>query len=157
MSDCGIVGIFAKNGENVYEKLVHSLHVLQHRGEDACGILIHNDGESRLERRLGLVSTNFHFTPESIIDGDRGIGHTRYPTTNLSSDMPSCDIQPIEISYPWIKLYIAHNGTITSFCNLPLSQTESDQQLGSEAVQEEVCESELTPARARQLLQTSQR
>ncbi|MFC1712324.1 amidophosphoribosyltransferase [Candidatus Poribacteria bacterium] len=154
MADCGIVGIFAKNRENVYERLVHSLHVLQHRGEDACGILIHNNGEFRLERKIGLVSTGFHFTPESIIDGDRGIGHTRYPTTNLSSELPSCDIQPIEISYPWTKLYIAHNGTITSFCGLPLSQTESDQQLEDEVIQEEVCDSELTPARARQLLQT---
>ncbi len=153
MSDCGIVGIFAKDHRNVYERLLHSLHVLQHRGEDACGIMIHNNGESRLERRLGLVSTGFHFTPESIIDGDRGIGHTRYPTTNLSTDLPACDIQPIEISYPWIKLYMAHNGTITSFCGLPLSQTESDQQLESEVTQEEVCDAELTTDTARRLLQ----
>ena len=154
MSDCGIVGILAKDNGNVYEKLVHSLHVLQHRGEDACGILIHNNGESQLERRLGLVSTGFHFTPESIMDGDRGIGHTRYPTTNLNSDLPACDIQPIEIIYPWIKLYIAHNGTITSFCGLPLYQTESDQQPEDEVIQEEeVCDSELTQANALQLLQ----
>ena len=153
MADCGIVGILAKDNGNVYEKLVHSLHVLQHRGEDACGILIHNNGESQLERRLGLVSTGFHFTPESIMHGDRGIGHTRYPTTNLTTDLPACDIQPVEIIYPWIKLYIAHNGTITSFYGLPLSQTESDQQSESEVVQEEeVCDSELTQDSARQLL-----
>jgi amidophosphoribosyltransferase len=121
MADCGIVGIVAKDGKNVYHRLVHSLHVLQHRGEDACGILICSDGEARLERRIGLVSTNFHFTEDYIIDGDRGIGHTRYPTTNLSTDVPSCDIQPIEISYPWIKFYIAHNGTITSFCGVSLA------------------------------------
>lgn len=144
MSDCGLVGIFVKNHENVYERLVHSLHVLQHRGEDACGILIYNDGETRLERRLGLVSTGFHFTSGSIIDGDRGIGHTRYPTSNLTTDLPSCDIQPIEIIYPWIKLYIAHNGTITSFCGLPLSQTESEQQIEAVESQKEISDSELT-------------
>jgi amidophosphoribosyltransferase len=121
MADCGTVGIVAKDGKNVYHRLVHSLHVLQHRGEDACGILVYNNGEARLEQRAGLVSTSFHFTEDSIIDGDRGIGHTRYPTTNLSTDLPSCDIQPMEISYPWIKLYIAHNGTITSFCGIPLA------------------------------------
>jgi len=120
MADCGIVGIIAKDRRNVYKRLVHSLHVLQHRGEDACGILLCDSGESWLERKPGLVSSNFHFTEDCIIPGDRGIGHTRYPTTNLCSDLPSCDIQPIEISYPWIKLYIAHNGTITSFCGLPL-------------------------------------
>lgn len=125
MSDCGIVGIFSKHGYDIYEKLVHSLHVLQHRGEDACGILIFNNGNYRHERRIGLVSTNFHFSPECIIKGDRGIGHTRYPTSNLSSNSPTDDIQPIEISYPWIKFYIAHNGTIISYCGVPLSRTES--------------------------------
>ncbi len=122
MADCGIVGLFAKDGKDVYERLVHSLHVLQHRGEDACGILICNNGELRLEQRIGLVSSNFHFTQDCIIHGDRGIGHTRYPTTNLAAHSPTCDIQPIEISYPWIRFYIAHNGTIMSFCGLPLSE-----------------------------------
>jgi amidophosphoribosyltransferase len=129
MADCGIVGLFAKDGKDIYERLVHSLHVLQHRGEDACGIVICNDGEPRLKHGIGLVSTNFHFTEDCIIHGDRGIGHTRYPTTNLTADSPTCDIQPIEISYPWIRFYIAHNGTITSFCGLPLSPTESEEQL----------------------------
>jgi len=124
MADCGIVGIFLKNRKDVYVELVHSLHILQHRGEDACGIVIKNNDEFHLERRIGLVSTGFHFTPESFIHGDRGIGHTRYPTTNLTTELPIHDIQPIEISYPWIKFYIAHNGTITSFCGLSLFQKE---------------------------------
>jgi len=125
MADCGVVGIFSKDRKDIYEKLVHSLHVLQHRGEDACGILICDEGKFRLERRIGLVSTNFGFSEDSIIKGDRGIGHTRYPTSNLTSKSPADDIQPIEISYPWITFYIAHNGNITSFCGIPLSQTES--------------------------------
>lgn len=153
MADCGLVGIFAKNHENVYERLVHSLHVLQHRGEDACGILIHNKGDFRLERRIGLVSSGFYFTPESIIAGDRGIGHTRYPTSNITSDLPSSDIQPIEIVYPWLKMYIAHNGTITSFCGLPLSQMESDQSLENEADQEQVSGLKLSIDTPLQLLQ----
>ena len=127
MADCGLVGILAKDGKNVYHRLVHSLHVLQHRGEDACGLLIYNNGESRLERKPGLVSSNFHFTQDRVIAGDRGMGHTRYPTTNLTTDLPACDIQPIEISYPWIKFYIAHNGTITSFCGMSLSETTNEQ------------------------------
>ncbi len=125
MSDCGIVGIFSKNREDIYRKLVHSLHILQHRGEDACGILICDNGEFRLERKIGLVSTNFGFSEDCIMNGDRGIGHTRYPTTNLSNETPTHDVQPIKISYDWIEFYIAHNGTIMSFCGLPLSQTES--------------------------------
>jgi amidophosphoribosyltransferase len=129
MADCGIVGLLAKDGKDVYERLVHSLHVLQHRGEDACGILICNNGEFRLEQRMGLVSSSFHFTEDCTIHGDRGIAHTRYPTTNLTADSPACDIQPLEISYPWIRFYIAHNGTITSFCGLPLSPTGSEEQL----------------------------
>ncbi|MGB9597970.1 MAG: hypothetical protein ACPL7B_16920, partial [Candidatus Poribacteria bacterium] len=123
MSDCGLVGIFSKDGKDIYGKLVHSLHFLQHRGEDACGILINNKDEFILKKGMGLVSNNFGFS--NIINGDRGIGHTRYPTSNLSSDSVINDIQPIEISYNWIKFYIAHNGTITSFCGIPLSQTET--------------------------------
>ncbi|MBD3181953.1 hypothetical protein GF312_06665 [Candidatus Poribacteria bacterium] len=126
MADCGIVGIFAKDHENVYEKLVHSLHVLQHRGEDACGILVYNNGETHLERKEGLVSSNFHFTEEAYMYGDRGIGHTRYPTTNLDNGCSSCDIQPIEICYDWIRFHIAHNGTITSLCGIPLSNKGKD-------------------------------
>lgn len=123
MSDCGLVGILSKDGKDIYEKLVHSLHFLQHRGEDACGILINNKGKFSLKKGLGLVSNNFGFS--EIIEGNMGIGHTRYPTSNLSSGSLISDVQPIEISYSWIKFYIAHNGTITSLCGIPLSQTET--------------------------------
>jgi len=156
MADCGIVGILARDGKNVYDRLVHSLHVLQHRGEDACGILVYNNGSTRLEQKTGLVSTNFHFTKEHTIPGDRGIGHTRYPTSNLTTGLPSCDIQPIEISYPWITFYIAHNGTIMSFCGLPLSRMESGEPSEVEISKDTECDvttdSELTPADAHQLL-----
>lgn len=157
MADCGIVGILAKDGKNVYDRLVHSLHVLQHRGEDACGILVYNNGSTRLEQRTGLVSTNFHFTEEHTIPGDRGLGHTRYPTSNLTTGLPSCDIQPIEISYPWITFYIAHNGTIISFCGLPLSRMESGEPSEVEISKDTECDvttdSELNAAYAHQLLQ----
>lgn len=153
MADCGIVGILINDHKSVYEKLVHSLHVLQHRGEDACGILIYDNESSRLERRIGLVSTNFHFTEDSIIPGDRGIGHTRYPTTNLTTELPSHDIQPIEISYHWIKFYIAHNGTITSFCGLPLFEGEPQTLETHFTLSADGSESEITVDKARQLLQ----
>jgi len=157
MADCGIVGILAKDGTNVYKRLVHSLHVLQHRGEDACGILIYDNGSTRLECKPGLVSTGFHFTDDHIIPGDRGIGHTRYPTSNLSAGLPECDIQPIEISYPWIKFHIAHNGTITSFCGLPLSQMESNESSEAKASEYTLCFTatslDFTAADAHQLLQ----
>lgn len=155
MADCGIVGLFAKDGKDVYERLVHSLHVLQHRGEDACGIVICNDAECCLEQRIGLVSSSFHFTEDCAIHGDRGIGHTRYPTTNLAADSPTCDIQPIEISYPWIRFYIAHNGTIMSFCGLPLSPIGPEQQLMDDDSRSEGRDTSgrVSPARASQLLQ----
>jgi amidophosphoribosyltransferase len=133
--------------------LVHSLHILQHRGEDACGILICNDGKFRLERKIGLVSNNFGFSDDCIIKGDRGIGHTRYPTTNLKNETPTSDIQPIKISYDWIEFYIAHNGTITSFCGLPLSQTESNTEKTSKPKIE--CDNieDITSLKAQKLLQ----
>lgn len=156
MADCGIVGIFSKEHEDIYGKLVHSLHILQHRGEDACGILICNNGKFTLERKVGLVSTNFSFSEDCIIAGDRGIGHTRYPTTNLSSEAPTNDIQPIKISYPWIEFYMAHNGTITSFCGVPLSQTESTEKINEKYISKSKCNEieEITEISAQRLLQT---
>jgi amidophosphoribosyltransferase len=156
MGDCGIVGVFSTKHQNVYGKLVHSLHVLQHRGEDACGILICNNGNFRLERRIGLVSTNFGFSEDCIIRGDRGIGHTRYPTSNLTNESSTDDIQPIEISYPWITFYIAHNGTITSFCGVPLSQTESTKRHASTETANFECseDQEINMDVANHLLQT---
>jgi amidophosphoribosyltransferase len=153
--DCGIVGIFSKDHKDIYEKLVHSLHVLQHRGEDACGILIYNKGKFRLEKRIGLVSTNFGFSKDKIIEGDRGIGHTRYPTSNLASSSPTNDIQPVEISYDWIKFYIAHNGTITSFCGFPLSQTGNLERknVTEESVFECAENEDITPETAKRLLE----
>jgi amidophosphoribosyltransferase len=151
MADCGIVGIFLRDRKDIYERLIHSLHILQHRGEDACGIVINNNGKPRLERRIGLVTTGFHFTPDSFIPGDRGIGHTRYPTTNLTTELLIHDIQPIEISYPWIKFYIAHNGTITSFCGLSLFQ---EAPLNENISEENTINLEITISEAHQLLQT---
>jgi amidophosphoribosyltransferase len=154
MADCGIVGIYSTDHTDIYDKLIHSLHILQHRGEDACGILMCNNGQFRLERKIGLVSTNFGFAEDCIMKGDRGIGHTRYPTTNLSNEAPTNDIQPIKISYSWIEFYIAHNGTITSFCGIPLSQTEST---GKSITQETNFEynegEEITAISAQKLLQ----
>ena len=121
MADCGIVGILLREHKPVYEKLVYSLHALQHRGEDACGMLIYNEGECQLQRREGLVSDRFHIDESDLFPGDRGIGHTRYPTVSIDPKTARKNIQPLKISYPWIEFYIAHNGTMTSLCGVPLS------------------------------------
>lgn len=157
MADCGLVGIFSKKGEDIYEKLVHSLHVLQHRGEDACGILIYNrsKGKFYLKRRLGLVSMNFRL--DRKIPGDRGIGHTRYPTTNLSAKDARCDIQPLEIAYPWIRFFIAHNGTIISFCHTLIDNRDNQPKDVQSNLAIDLCHYEdiITPEEARAILYTA--
>ena len=78
---CGIFGIFDHDDAATITAL--GLHSLQHRGQEACGIVSHNDKNNfYLERRFGLVGDNF--TKKDVIDklpGKYAIGHNRYATS----------------------------------------------------------------------------
>ena len=77
---CGIFGIF--NHEDASTITALSLHSLQHRGQEACGIVTHDKKNFYLEKRLGLVGDNF--TKKEVIEklpGSYAIGHNRYATT----------------------------------------------------------------------------
>ena len=77
---CGIFGIFDHNDAATITAL--GLHSLQHRGQEACGIVTHNKNNFYLEKRLGLVGDNF--TKKDVINklpGKHAIGHNRYATS----------------------------------------------------------------------------
>lgn len=75
---CGIVGIVGKS--NVNQALYDALTVLQHRGQDAAGIVTSHDGRLFLRKDNGLVRDVFQQRHMQRLVGHMGIGHVRYPT-----------------------------------------------------------------------------
>ena len=75
---CGIVGIVGKSDVN--QLLYDALLVLQHRGQDAAGIMTGEEGRLHLRKSNGLVRDVFHERHMLRLKGSMGIGHTRYPT-----------------------------------------------------------------------------
>jgi len=105
---CGIVGIVGKTP--VSQSLYDGLTVLQHRGQDAAGIVTISDNTFRLRKANGLVKDVFHTRHMMRLQGNIGIGHIRYPTAGTSS---SSEAQPFYANSPF-GLSLAHNGNLTN-------------------------------------------
>jgi amidophosphoribosyltransferase len=105
---CGIVGIVGKSPVN--QALYDALTVLQHRGQDAAGIVTVDDGVIHLRKDNGLVKDVFHTRHMKRLTGQFGIGHVRYPTAGSSS---SAEAQPFYVNSPF-GIAFAHNGNLTN-------------------------------------------
>ena len=105
---CGIVGIVGKTA--VSQLLYDGLTVLQHRGQDAAGIVTISDNTFRMRKGNGLVKDVFHTRHMLRLQGSIGIGHVRYPTAGTSS---SSEAQPFYTNSPF-GLSLAHNGNLTN-------------------------------------------
>ncbi|MDH5299961.1 MAG: amidophosphoribosyltransferase [Gammaproteobacteria bacterium] len=105
---CGIVGIVAQS--NVNQMIYDALTVLQHRGQDAAGIVTCDNGRLHLRKDNGLVRDVFHTRHMLRLVGDMGIGHVRYPTAGSSS---SSEAQPFYVNSPY-GITLAHNGNLTN-------------------------------------------
>lgn len=105
---CGIVGIVGKSA--VSQALYDGLTVLQHRGQDAAGIVTIEDNKFRLRKANGLVKDVFHTRHMMRLQGNIGIGHVRYPTAGSSN---SSEAQPFYANSPF-GLSLAHNGNLTN-------------------------------------------
>ncbi|OZG73656.1 amidophosphoribosyltransferase [Hahella sp. CCB-MM4] len=105
---CGIVGIVAKS--NVNQELYDALTVLQHRGQDAAGIVTFQDERFFLRKDNGLVRDVFRTRHMLRLAGNVGIGHVRYPTAGSSS---SAEAQPFYVNSPY-GITLAHNGNLTN-------------------------------------------
>ncbi len=108
---CGIVGIFSH--ESVAAELHDSLIHLQHRGQDAAGILT-CDTRFYAKQGLGLVREIFSIKDIDFLKGNIGIAHTRYPTAGGYSE---ADIQPLWIGNPR-GIGLAHNGNVVNYTEL---------------------------------------
>jgi len=111
---CGIIGVVGRQGYHVNQLIYDGLTVLQHRGQDAAGIMTEYDGQFRLRKSNGLVSNIFYTRHMQRLQGHIGIGHVRYPTAGTSSKAES---QPLYVNSPY-GLSIAHNGNLTNAAEL---------------------------------------
>lgn len=105
---CGIVGIAGKSPVN--QPLYDALTVLQHRGQDAAGIVTCHNGRLFLRKENGMVRDVFHTRHMVRLVGHFGIGHVRYPTAGSSS---SAEAQPFYVNSPY-GITLAHNGNLTN-------------------------------------------
>jgi amidophosphoribosyltransferase len=108
--NCGVVGIFSRDGSNVIPMVIDALRALQHRGQEAWGIAVPNKTPVK---RLGLVSaasSEFQKITEEYAS-PAAIGHVRYSTVGRSSLE---NAQPLKVK----DLCIAHNGTIANVAEL---------------------------------------
>ena len=117
---CGIVGIVGKS--NVNQTLFDALTVLQHRGQDAAGIVTCQDDRFFLRKDNGLVRDVFRTRHMRQLQGNVGIGHVRYPTAGSSS---SAEAQPFYVNSPY-GITLAHNGNLTNTIELSDGVLKSD-------------------------------
>ena len=112
--ECGVFGVFGHSDAAALTIL--GLHALQHRGQEAAGIVTFDGTQFHTERHVGLVGDSF--TGRSIIDrlaGDHAIGHVRYATHGGSIGR---NIQPLFAEYSGGGFAVAHNGNLTNAMTL---------------------------------------
>jgi len=117
---CGIVGIVAKSYVN--QEIYDALTFLQHRGQDAAGIVTCHDGRFFLRKDNGLVRDVFRTRHMRRLVGNMGIGHVRYPTAGSAS---AAEAQPFYVNSPY-GIALAHNGNLTNTVELSKSIFKSD-------------------------------
>jgi amidophosphoribosyltransferase len=106
---CGIVGVVAKNAVN--QLLYDGLMVLQHRGQDAAGIVTAEGPTFHMHKGPGMVRDVFRTRNMRSLAGSSGIAHTRYPTAG--SAWSGAESQPFYVNSPF-GIVLGHNGNLTN-------------------------------------------
>jgi amidophosphoribosyltransferase len=108
--ECGVFGVYGHPDAAALTAL--GLHALQHRGQEAAGIVSFDGERFNAERRMGLVGD--HFSSEKVINrlqGRSSLGHVRYSTTG---ETILRNVQPLFAELSAGGLAVAHNGNITN-------------------------------------------
>jgi amidophosphoribosyltransferase len=103
---CGVVGVVGS--EPVAPALLLGLQAIQHRGQDAAGIGVFNQGRILVKKDLGMITSVFDQDSLDALPGGVGLSHVRYPTTG--STPTAEDAQPFLSRRP--GLLLAHNGNL---------------------------------------------
>ncbi|MEL6641999.1 MAG: amidophosphoribosyltransferase [Pseudomonadota bacterium] len=116
--ECGVFGVVGVTDASNFVAL--GLHALQHRGQEAGGIVTHEPETGfNQQRRMGLVRDNF--TSQEMmarLPGAIGIGHVRYSTAGSKGQTAMRDVQPFFGEFAMGGAAIAHNGNITNALSL---------------------------------------
>lgn len=128
---CGIVGIYshAPVAAELYDSLIH----LQHRGQDAAGILTCSQ-RFHVKHGLGYVREIFSSADIAQLKGNMGIGHTRYPT---AGGYDIADVQPLWIGSPR-GIALAHNGNLVNYQKIAQEITSEQHRHLNSSVDSEV-------------------
>lgn len=106
---CGIIGIVSHTPVN--QLLYDGLLVLQHRGQDAAGIVTAEGNVFHMHKANGLVRDVFRTRDMRNLLGNSGIGHVRYPTAGNAAS--TAEAQPFYVNSPY-GIVLAHNGNLTN-------------------------------------------
>ena len=112
---CGLVGIVSSKPVN--REIYDALTLLQHRGQDASGIVTWDEHGLHARKSNGLIRDVFHQRHMNLLTGNVGMGHVRYPTAG-SSDLS--EAQPFYVNSPF-GICLAHNGNLTNYDQLAKS------------------------------------
>ncbi len=108
--ECGVFGVFGV--DDAANLSYYGLHALQHRGQEACGIVAVNDGgELHVVKGEGLVTEVFNHSNLSTLDGSMAIGHVRYSTTGGGGLL---NVQPFVFRHFTGDFALAHNGNLVN-------------------------------------------
>ncbi len=117
---CGIIGLVAQHAVN--QELYDGLTILQHRGQDAAGIMTSDERRVYLRKANGLVRDVIRKPHMLRLKGNMGIGHVRYPTAGSQSAQES---QPFYVNSPY-GLSLVHNGNLTNTSTLTTDLMRTD-------------------------------
>lgn len=117
---CGVVGLVGKG--DVAPEIYDALTVLQHRGQDAAGIVTCSDNRFHQRKNVGLVRDVFRQHHMQNLRGNIGIGHVRYPTAGSGG---AANAQPFYVNSPY-GIALAHNGNLTNSGELRQALFESE-------------------------------
>ncbi len=112
--ECGVFGILQHKDAAALTAL--GLHALQHRGQEAAGIVTYDGQRFHSERRMGLVGD--HYTDPQMLEklpGDVSVGHNRYSTTG---EVALRNVQPLFAELSVGGIAVAHNGNFTNALKL---------------------------------------
>ncbi|MCF7521747.1 amidophosphoribosyltransferase [Neisseria sp. ZJ106] len=106
---CGVLGLVGF--EPVNQLLYDGLQMLQHRGQDAAGIVTVEGSMFHMHKGKGMVREVFRTRNMRDLQGNAGIAHVRYPTAGNAGS--SAEAQPFYVSSPF-GIVLAHNGNLTN-------------------------------------------